>query len=155
LATASGTEVRIVDGQERDVLLRVARGESLGTRFLARADPVESRKRWILSSLTAGGKISVDSGAARALLRQGASLLPAGITSVAGVFQRGDSVDIIASTGTTIACGIANYDVTDVVQMAGKRSSEIEQILGYSYGDYVVHRDDLVCVGTEESLNYA
>jgi glutamate 5-kinase len=155
LATFSGTEVRIVDGRESNVLLRVLRGEALGTRFLPRTNPVESRKRWILSSLTRSGRIQVDEGAARALLGQGASLLPAGITNVGGSFQRGDSVDIVTHAGTTIACGIANYDFEDVRMMVGKRSTEIEQILGYSYGDHVVHRDDLVCLGTEESLTHA
>jgi glutamate 5-kinase len=91
----------------------------------------------------------VDDGAARALLRQGASLLPAGITAVEGAFEQGDSVDVVTSGGRRIARGIANYHADDVRRIRGRRSSQIEQILGYSYGDYVVHRDNLVCFHTE------
>lgn len=144
LATAGGTEVRIVDGAERDVVLRVLSGEPLGTRFLPRTDAVEGRKRWILSGLGHGGRLTVDAGAAKALLRRGASLLPAGVTHVDGSFARGDSVDIVDAAGVRIACGIANYDASDVARITQRRSSEIEGILGYSYGDHVVHRDNLV-----------
>jgi glutamate 5-kinase len=155
LATAAGTEVRIVDGGERDILLRVLRGEALGTRFLARTDPVESRKRWILSGLAHAGLLTVDEGAAHALLGRGASLLPAGITRVEGDFERGDSVDILTGDGRRIARGIANYHAEDVKKIQRRQSSEIEGILGYSYGDYVVHRDDLVCFGMEEQVTHA
>ncbi len=147
LATAGGAEVRIVDGRERDVLLRVLHGEMLGTRFLPRADPLEGRKRWILSGLAPGGQLTIDSGAVRALRREGASLLPAGILSVARPFERGDSVDICGESGERIARGIANYASADVARIRGRRSTDIEATLGYSYGDYVVHRNDLVLLG--------
>ena len=152
LATASGAEVRIVDGRERDILLRALSGESLGTRFLPRTDPVEGRKRWILSGLTYAGKLTVDEGATRALLRRGASLLPAGITAVDGAFERGDSIDIVTGDGYRIARGIANYHAEDTRRILGRQSSQIEQILGYSYGNYVVHRDNLVCLEPESEL---
>lgn len=155
LATASGAEVRIVDGRERDVLLRVLRGEALGTRFAARANPVEGRKRWILSGLVRAGALRVDDGASSALLERGASLLPAGITEVVGDFERGDSVDILAGNGRRIARGIANYQAEDVRKIQRQQSSEIEGSLGYSYGDYVVHRDNLVCFGREGQVTHA
>jgi glutamate 5-kinase len=126
------------------VLLRALSGEAIGTRFLPRTDPIEGRKRWILSGLTHAGRIVVDEGAARALLHSGASLLPAGIVRVDGHFERGDSADIADREGNPIGCGIANYAAEDVRRVEGRRSSEIEAQLGYSYGDYVVHRDDLV-----------
>jgi len=164
LATASGSEVRIVDGRERDIVLRVLGGEPLGTRFLPRTDPIEGRKRWILSGATqaggAGGvpdpgQLIVDAGAAGALLGRGASLLPAGIIGVRGTFERGDSVDILAGEGRTpgarIARGITNYAAGDVQKILRRQSSQIEGALGYSYGDYVVHRDDLVCFTPHES----
>ena len=151
LATASGTEVRIVDGGERDVIARVLAGEPLGTRFLPRTNPVEGRKRWIVSGLAHAGRLTVDEGAERALLRQGASLLAAGITAVEGEFDRGDSVDILGREGRAVACGIAAYPAEDVRKIAGRRSSQIEPTLGYTYGDYVVHRDNLVIMDPDRN----
>lgn len=155
LATASGAEVRIVDGRERDVLLRVLADEPLGTRFLPRTNPIEGRKRWILSGLRNPGRLTVDQGATRALLQKGASLLPAGITAVDGRFERGDTVDILSGESrfdaVRIACGIANYSSDDVRKILGRQSSEIEGVLGYSYGDYVIHRDDLVCFAPQDT----
>lgn len=155
LATASGAEVRIVDGGLRDVLLRVLAGEQLGTRFLPRTNPVESRKRWILTGLGHAGTMVVDGGAARALLLQDASLLPAGTVRVEGRFERGDAVDIVSEDGHRVARGISNYSSADAARIARHRSSEIEAELGYSYGDYLVHRDNLVCFATAGSTAYA
>jgi glutamate 5-kinase len=154
LATAAGTEVRIVDGREPRVLLRLLEGEALGTRFLPRADRVEGRKRWILSGLHHPGRLIVDEGAARALLERGASLLPAGIVAVEGDFAPGDTVEIVAS-GRKIAAGIANYPAGDVRAIMGRQSSEIDRILNYSYGDYVVHRDNLAALTTHRGTAHA
>lgn len=150
LATSAGTEVRIVDGRVPNVILRSLRGEPLGTRFLAVSDRLESRKRWILSGLSHSGKLVVDAGAARALLERDASLLPAGIVDSQGTFQRGDSVDIVGPEGVAIARGITNYDWSDVRRLLGRQSLHIEEILGYTYGSYVVHRDDLVKYSRQE-----
>jgi glutamate 5-kinase len=155
LATSSGTEVRIVDGGEPNVILRVLRGESIGTRFRAGSDRLESRKRWILSGLGHSSKLMVDAGASRAVLKSGASLLPAGIVSVQGTFERGDSVDIVAPDGKTVARGITNYDCNDVSKLRGRQSLEIEDTLGYTYGSYVVHRDDLVTYNRQEQATHA
>jgi glutamate 5-kinase len=155
LATSTGTEVRIVDGREPNVLLRVLQGEAIGTRFLARSDRMESRKRWILSGLNRSGRLVVDDGAAHALIDRGASLLPAGIVEVHGSFERGDSVDIVALDGKTVARGIANYDWSDVRRLLGRQSLEIEDTLGYTYGSYVVHRDDLVKYNRQERVTHA
>lgn len=151
LATASGTEVRIVDGSLPNILTRVLRGEPLGTRFPPRADRLEGRKRWILSGLTHAGRVTVDAGAARALLERNASLLPAGIVEIEGRFERGDSVDIVTREGRLIARGIVNYPSHDLIRLQGRRSSEIEAVLGYSYGSHVVHRNDLVCLERGEA----
>lgn len=155
LATSSGTEVRIVDGGEPNVIVRVLRGESIGTRFLAASDRMESRKRWILSGLSHSGKLMVDAGAARAVQKAGASLLPAGIVDVQGAFERGDSVDIVAPDGNTVARGITNYDWNDVRTLLGRQSLEIEDMLGYTYGSYIVHRDDLVRYNRQEQVTHA
>lgn len=151
LATASGTEVHIVDGRERDVVLRVLRGEDVGTRFLARTDTLEGRKRWILSGLSHAGRLVVDTGAALALTQRKASLLPAGVLSVEGTFERGDSVDVLDGEGQVVARGIVNYPSDDVQRLRGLRSGEIERVLGYSYGSHIVHRNDLVCFTSQES----
>ncbi|GBD12946.1 Glutamate 5-kinase [bacterium HR24] len=144
LATASGTDVVIAHGRERDVLLRLATGEELGTFFPATVDRLEGRKRWLLAGLSLRGSIVVDEGAARALRSGRASLLPAGVKAVEGQFQRGDVVAVLDERGRRIACGIANYGAREVDAIRGLRSDRIEEALGYAYGQEVVHRDNLV-----------
>jgi glutamate 5-kinase len=145
LATRSGTQVIIAAGSEPDVLLRLAAGEPLGTRFLTGVSHVESRKRWILAE-SPQGAVQVDAGAAEALVRNGKSLLPVGVTAIEGQFQRGQTVRLLAPDGSEIARGIAHYDAASLVAIMGRHSSEIPAILGYQYGPTVVHRDDLVLV---------
>jgi glutamate 5-kinase len=143
LARRSGVCCVIAAGKEPNVLLRIAAGEKLGTRFPPLASSMESRKRYILSARQAPGQLSVDNGAAKAL-RRGASLLPVGLTAVSGTFERGDTVRVVASDGMEIARGIVNYDSSDLVQIVGCTSDKIESILGYHFGDEVIHRNDLV-----------
>ncbi len=144
LATASGTDVVIASGREPGALERLARGEALGTLFPATTDRMESRKRWMLAGLAARGRIVVDAGAAKALLSQGRSLLPAGVREVAGRFERGDTVTICAEDGRRIAVGITNYGSEDAAAIVGVRSDRIAQVLGHEYGAEVVHRNNLV-----------
>ena len=144
LAAAGGTDVIIADGHERDILTRLAQGEMVGTLFPATADRMESRKRWMLAGLSLKGSVAVDAGAAQALRQENRSLLPAGVRSVAGPFERGDSIAICDSKGRRIACGIANYSSADIEAIRGQRSDRIEETLGYQYGAEVVHRDNLV-----------
>ena len=144
LATSGGTPVVIVNGDEPDVLVRLARGEELGTLFPAQVDRMESRKRWMLSRLAVRGRIVVDAGAARALRRDKKSLLPAGVREVDGTFERGEAVDICGPDGERIACGIANYGRDEIEAIRGLRSERIAEALGYEYGAEVVHRNNLV-----------
>jgi glutamate 5-kinase len=144
LATSGGTPVVIVNGDEPDVLVRLARGEELGTLFPSQVDRMESRKRWMLSRLAVRGRITVDAGAARALRRDQKSLLPAGVREVDGAFERGEAVDICGPDGERIACGIANYGRDEVEAIRGLRSERIAEALGYEYGAEVVHRNNLV-----------
>lgn len=144
LATAGGTAVVIAEGRAPDVLLRLARGEALGTLFPPSADRLESRKRWMLAGLSLRGSIVVDEGASRALREDKRSLLPAGVKEVEGSFQRGDTIAIIDGDGRRIACGIANYSAQDIARIRGRRSDRIAEVLGYQYGGEVVHRDNLV-----------
>jgi len=144
LATSSGVTVVIADGREPDIILRLANGEALGTRFLPTTSKLESRKRWMLSGLSTKGKLVVDSGAALALKKQKRSLLAAGIKSAEGTFQRGDIVNIYDPEGSRIGCGIANYSSADIEVIKGRHSKKIATLLGYDYGSEVVHRNNLV-----------
>lgn len=144
LATASGVDVVIASGLKPDVLTRLAQGEAIGTLFPAHTSKLESRKRWMLSGLSTRGKIVVDDGAARALRFHNRSLLPAGVTLVSGTFERGDIVSILDSGSDQIACGIANYSSADLARIKGLHSGRIEELLGYQYGDEVVHRNNMV-----------
>jgi glutamate 5-kinase len=145
LATRSGTQVIIAPGGAPDVLLRLVAQEALGTRFETSVSRVESRKRWILAERPAG-EICVDQGAVQALVQNGKSLLPVGVTSVSGRFVRGQTVRLLAPDGGELARGITNYGAADLVAIMGHHSSEIPAMLGYQYGPNVVHRDDLVLV---------
>lgn len=146
LATASGVTVVIADGQEPDVILRIADGESIGTRFLPAASKLESRKRWMLSGLSAKGGLVVDDGAVLALRKQSRSLLAAGIREIKGDFQRGDIVSIYEPDGSRLGYGITNYSAGDVAVIKGAHSREITPLLGYDYGAEVVHRNNLVVI---------
>ncbi|MCG2783604.1 MAG: glutamate 5-kinase [Anaerolineae bacterium] len=143
LARRSGTACIIANGKEPDVLLRLVNNERIGTRFEPVADAVEARKRYILSARRAPGLLSVDNGAAQALQR-GSSLLAVGVAGVAGAFRRGDVVRVANAEGLELARGISNYDSRDLARILRKRSDEIEAVLGYHYGDEVIHRNDLV-----------
>jgi glutamate 5-kinase len=145
LATRSGTHTSIACGREPEILLRLIRGETLGTRFPATVSHVESRKRWILAE-PARGEVGIDAGAARALIGQGKSLLAVGVTDVSGGFERGQTVRLLGPDGSEIGRGITNYNASDLVAIRGHRSGEIPAVLGYQYGPTVVHRDDLVLV---------
>jgi glutamate 5-kinase len=143
LARRSGTMVVIAAGDMPDVLLRAAAGESVGTRFLPVASSVESRKRYILAGGRASDAVRVDPGAAQALAR-GSSLLPVGVKAVEGAFERGDSIRVLDSGGREIARGISNYGSSELIRIIGRKSDEIEEILGFNFGDEVIHRNDLV-----------
>jgi len=143
LARHSGTTVVIACGSEPDVLLRLAGGEELGTRLLPVLNKLEARKRYILSGSQAAGEIRVDAGAARALAH-GGSLLPAGVLSVSGEFERGDTTRITSLEGRALAIGLAGYSSSDLVHICGHHSAEIETILGFTFGDEVIHRNNMI-----------
>jgi len=142
-ARRSGAVCIIASGNESDILLRIADGEKIGTYFKSIVTSMESRKRYILSARHAPGSLQVDEGAYKALCR-GGSLLAVGIVGVEGDFERGDTVRIIRMDGREIALGIINYSGQDLGRIAGKSSEEIESVLGYHFGDEIVHRNDMV-----------
>jgi len=144
LATASGITVVIADGREPESILRLAAGETMGTRFWPFTDKLESRKRWMVSYLSTKSRLTVDSGAASALRKQKRSLLATGITGIEGKFQRGDVVTIYDHKGAILGCGITNYSADDIRTVKGAHSKDIAALLGYDYGSEVVHRNNLV-----------
>jgi glutamate 5-kinase len=143
LATESGVTVLFAGGTTDNVLVRALNGEAVGTRFPSNRTRLESRKRWILSGLAGKAAAHIDGGAVSALGR-GRSLLAAGVVNVNGPFDRGDSVNIVGPEGKAVGCGVANYSAADLERIKGCRSAEITQILGYHFGDEVIHRNNVV-----------
>ena len=143
LARQSGVTTFITKGDAESVILRIANGEKCGTIIHPLLNKLENRKRFLLAGQFSDHALTVDPGASRAL-RKGGSLLPAGITTVAGSFDRGDSIRVLDSNKKAIAVGLANYSQEDIVKIKGLKSSEIESALGYSYGDEVIHRNNMV-----------
>ena len=146
LVTTAGIGMVICNGRAPDAVLKSAQGEQIGTHFRPAAEKLEARKRWMLSRVQDDrwGEITVDEGAVLALRRQSVSLLPAGVKDVKGKFLRGDIIYISGEHGQRIACGIANYTAVDITRISGFRSDRIQSILGYHYGQEVVHRNNMV-----------
>jgi glutamate 5-kinase len=143
LATRSGTRTIITNGRTPDVLVRLMGGEKLGTVFVPAVEYVESRKRWLMAERPQG-RLVIDQGAVQVLRQQGASLLPVGIRTVQGEFERGAVVLVIDDQGRSLAQGLVNYGSAELERVHGHRSPEIVDILGYTYGDEAIHRDNLV-----------
>ncbi|MYC31187.1 MAG: glutamate 5-kinase [Chloroflexi bacterium] len=148
LVTSAGIAMIMCSGRAQDAILQAAMGNSIGTLFQPSGEKLEARKRWMLNRVkdSQWGEIQVDGGAAHALLNRNVSLLPAGVRGVRGDFHRGDIVYIVDEHGRQIACGIANYAASDIARIRGFRSDGIAAILGYQYGQEVVHRNNLVLI---------
>jgi glutamate 5-kinase len=144
LATSSGITMVIANGHRPDVLTNAAAGQIEGTLFLPQTSRLEAKKRWLLCGLACKGRVTIDKGALGALKDQNKSLLPAGITAVAGDFQRGDIVDIFDDSGRHVGSGIVNYSAADLVKIKGIHSDKIAEVLGYEYGDEAIHRNNMV-----------
>ncbi|MCH7712139.1 MAG: glutamate 5-kinase [Chloroflexi bacterium] len=144
LVTTSGVAMVMCRGTAQDAVLKAARGEAIGTLFQPAAEKLEARKRWMLGAISQKGEVRVDEGASKAVRELNRSLLPAGIQAVDGEFRRGDIIFIAGPGGRRIACGIANYRSGDIAKIQGVQSGQIAGILGYHYGEEVVHRNNLV-----------
>jgi len=145
-ATRSGIAVVVADGRDAGALARIARGESVGTRFEP-AERLAARKHWIAWTLKPEGTLVLDDGAGAAIVDKGKSLLPSGVRAVEGSFRRGAAVKLVDAKGRELARGLIAYDAGDARRIAGKRSAEIAAILGFTHGDELVHKDDLVVLG--------
>ena len=144
IALAAGCNMCITIGRERHPLARLESGARC-TWFVAQTSPKTVRKQWIAGLLQPAGTLHVDDGAAQAL-RRGKSLLPAGVTRVDGRFDRGDAVVVRDAQGLELARGLCAYSGEDARRVCGRRSQELEAILGYRGRDEMIHRDDLVLV---------
>ena len=145
IAVAAGAHMLIANGKHEHPLRRVGEG-GLCTWFLTPSNPVTARKRWIGGTLEPKGALVIDDGAALAL-RRGKSLLPAGIRRVEGVFARGDAVLVRDEAGAEIGRGLTAYDAAQAQQLLGRRTSDIETLLGYQGRSAMIHRDDLALIG--------
>ena len=143
IASRSGIKTVIASGSENEALIRLVDGEGIGTHIEARALRSDSRKRWLLTDRTQG-VLRVDEGAAKVLMQGGASLLPVGIRVIEGEFERGATLAVVTPDGREIAHGLSNYSSEDLRKLCGKKSNEIAETLGYSYGDAVLHRNNMV-----------
>jgi len=144
-AARGGASTAVCNGLAKNVLLRVAAGESVGTLFLA-GQRLASRKHWLAFTMRTRGELVIDEGAVRAVVQRGKSLLPAGIQEVRGKFGMGDPVSVVDPRGAVLARGLVAYSSDEIRRIAKLPAREIRPVLGYSNGDEVIHRDDLVLV---------
>ena len=147
IALGAGCNMVIASGHEAHPLERILKGERC-TWFMAPLSAPQSRKRWIAGTLQPVGRLIVDDGA-RGALGKGKSLLPAGVKKVSGNFARGDTVSVVDLEGVEIARGLVAYDSGDAARIAGLKSADIEQTIGYRGRDEIIHRDDLVMTNGE------
>jgi glutamate 5-kinase len=144
-AARCGAATVLCNGRGRNAILRAVNGEATGTLFRS-GSRLASRKHWLAFTTHTRGELVLDDGAVHAIECRGKSLLPAGIAEVRGSFGIGDSVACVARDGREIARGLVTYSSDDVRRIAGQGTAKIQQVLGYSNGDEVIHRDDLVLV---------
>jgi glutamate 5-kinase len=142
IAVTAGCHMCIAAGKHQHPVSRIEEGARC-TWFVPSATPVAARKQWIAGTLRPAGAITIDAGAQRALL-EGKSLLPAGVSGIRGSFERGDTVSVLGPDGTEIARGIIAYSDADATRIMGRKSSEIEALIGFRVRDEMIHRDDLV-----------
>ncbi len=153
IAVSAGCHLCIAAGHFRHPVRRIEEGGRC-TWFVPNATPIAARKQWIAGSLRPAGAVTIDFGALRALL-EGRSLLPAGVTGSRGRFDRGDTVSVLTSDGSEIARGIIAYSDVDAAKIMGRKSSEIEALLGFRGRDEMIHRDDLVLLRQELATDVA
>ena len=146
-AALSGAATILCNGKDPNILGRILEGEAVGTLFLP-GERISSRKHWLAFTARTHGSLVLDSGAAHALEKQGASLLPAGITDVQGDFGIGDPVLCIAENGRELARGLPAYSAEEIRRIKQTPASQISTVLGYSNGDELIHRDNLVILSS-------
>ena len=148
LVTEAGEVAIIAPGKQKDVLLKLVDGKKIGTVFAPADRKLDSRQRWIGLTARPAGTVSVDDGATRALRDRGKSLLASGITEVTGRFMRGDVLLVRDAAGKELARGLTNYSADELALIKGKRSDQFGKLLGREGYAAVIHRDNLVMLGS-------
>ena len=143
-AARGGAATVIANGRHPDVLLRIARGDAIGTLLHPAREPLAARKQWINSHLQAHGELTLDAGAVRVVREAGRSLLPVGVTAVQGHFRRGDVVICRGPDGVEVARGLVNYSAEECRRIQGQPSNRILALLGYVDEPELIHRDNMV-----------
>ena len=151
IATQAGHPAVIADGRRPNVITEIMAGEPIGTFFAPLKDRLTHKKHWIAYTLRKKGELVLDDGALRAIVHNGRSLLSSGVVQVHGRFENGEMVACLDASGTEWARGITNYSSQEIQRIAGKKSSEIEGILGYRIRDEIIHRDELVIMTRQGS----
>ena len=147
-ANGAGIACLIADGRHAGVLPQLFDADrSVGTLFLPKGDRLNRRKHWIAHTLKPAGSVTLDQGAYEAVARGGRSLLPKGITAVAGTFGAGECISCLSPAGDEFARGLVNYSAAELQRIKGIHSSAIETVLQYKVSDEIIHRDDLVLLG--------
>lgn len=144
MANSAGASMVLMNGSRPAEIQNIFAGNPVGTVFLSNQPTVNHRKRWIAFGPQPSGKLIVDSGAEKALLEQGKSLLPSGLAGLVGDFEEGDLITIVNQNQVELARGLTNYGKDQLEKIKGHKSNEIEHILGFKNADEVVHRDNLV-----------
>jgi len=145
-ATAHGIAVNIMNGKKPGLLISAVKGQHYGTFFRPCQDRLSQKKGWIAYSSRSKGSITLDDGAVKAIGEGGKSLLASGIIGVEGNFEVGDSVYCITAKGRRIAKGLTNYSADDLRKIQGRKTADIEAVLGFKYADEAIHRDNLVII---------
>ncbi len=147
IATHAGCSTVIASGTVEHPLTKLAAGGRC-TLFRAEGTPASARKQWLAGVLQVSGEIRIDDGAVKAL-RRGTSLLPVGVTGIAGTFRRGDVVAIVGPQGSELGRGLTEYSDADAARLQGCKSDLIEEKLGYRGRSVMIHRDELVLFDSE------
>lgn len=143
ICMSAGIPMVVANSGERHVIRRLLEGEDIGTLFIPAEGKMQARKKWIAFGSTPQGKLVIDIGAEQALVNRGKSLLPSGVKDLQGEFNRGEIVAVVSPEGREIARGIVNYDSREISAIKGRKSGEIEKLLGCKDYDEVIHRDNL------------
>jgi glutamate 5-kinase len=141
-----GSATVIASGFTRGVLNKLFHADDVGTFVFPKEDKLTSKKHWIAYSTKPSGRVVVDDGAKEALLEKGTSLLPSGVISIDGVFEAGEVVHCVDSSGMEFARGLANYASAEIDKIKGRNTAEIEGVLGYTVYEEIIHRDNLVII---------
>lgn len=145
VATRSGIDCIICNGQKDDAIARALNEQGFGTFFKAQK-PIKARKRWLAFSAKSKGSIVIDKGAVEAVLKRGKSVLPIGIKKVDGNFKENDVIDVLSENGELIARGISFYSAEELDRIKEKKSTEVKKILKENFYEEAIHRDNLVII---------